>query len=396
MYEKYPYPPAAAPTMRVGSDARLLLSFGKKSRPAGRPLRVLDAGCGRGAGVLGAATMQRDVEFVGADLNRVALAEATQAAKARGLTNVRFATVDLMTLDGLDIPEGGFDVIVSSGVLHHLADPARGLARLRDALAPHGMLSLMVYGRDGRHPLYRTVRAIDMLAPRNLPIERRLEVARALVHAPQAEALFTGAFSDAPTMPDIELVDRYLHVNETSYNVTELLALLAQSGLRHVRWNEPEQWDPDAILPPSLRELAARMEPAARWSLVEALTHRPMLDLTCCHVDNAPRPPLTPQALPDVVLAVNPEASFSVETRCARGELRTEKVVVTRRRETLPLSAGPLAAASLVLREQTTTFRGAELLDALVGFGFPQDEVYAAVVELLRTEVLYTPHAVDA
>ena len=29
--------------------------------------------------------------------------------------------------------EGGFDVIYSSGVLHHLSDPARGLALLRDA-----------------------------------------------------------------------------------------------------------------------------------------------------------------------------------------------------------------------------------------------------------------------
>jgi methylase of polypeptide subunit release factors len=38
-------------------------------------LRVLDAGCGRGIGLLGSATLQPDVLFDGVDLNRVALAE---------------------------------------------------------------------------------------------------------------------------------------------------------------------------------------------------------------------------------------------------------------------------------------------------------------------------------
>ena len=61
----------------------------------------------------------------------------------------------------LDGPAGGFDVILSSGVVHHLVDPLAGLQRLREHLAPHGVLSLMVYGRHGRESLYRVVQGLS-------------------------------------------------------------------------------------------------------------------------------------------------------------------------------------------------------------------------------------------
>ena len=140
-------------------------------RPAGRPLHALDAGCGRGVGLLGNATSQPDVQFLGIDINRVALAEITAEAARRGLKNVQVQEIDLMTLEGLQAPEGGFDVVYASGVIHHLADPLEGLRRLASVLAPHGMLVLMLYGRHGRAPLYRLARAIDLLIPRDRPLQ---------------------------------------------------------------------------------------------------------------------------------------------------------------------------------------------------------------------------------
>ena len=395
MYEKYPYPPAATPQIRVGSDARMLLSYGKLARKKGRPLQVLDAGCGRAAGLVGAAAVQRDVQFTGIDLNRVALDEAGATLKARGLTNVKLQAVNLMTLEGLDVPEGGFDVIVSSGVLHHLSSPAEGLAKLKAVLAPHGMISLMVYGREGRHALYRTVRALDLVVPRTLPLEERLDAARHLVRAPQAEALFAGPFADAPTVADAELVDRYLHVHETSYTVRELYTLIEEGGMKPLRWNEPEIWDTNEVLPEALRERASKLSEIDRYSLVEAVAYRPMLDLVIGHEENALRPEISPAAIDDAMLAVSPDVSFSVETRSLRGEVRPERVVVKRRRQSMVFSAAPLAAAVLVLRDQSAPFRGAELIKALAGFGVGARDARAVATELLRTEILYAPHPAD-
>jgi SAM-dependent methyltransferase len=392
MYEAFPYPPSAEPTLRVGSNARLLLSMGRLRRDVERPLTVLDAGCGRGAGVLGAAGTQPDVTFVGADVNRVALEEAREQAARRGLSNVRFVEVDLMTLDGLDVPAGGFDVITSSGVLHHLSDPAAGLARLRGALAPHGMLSLMVYGRAGREALYRTVRALDTLIPREESLAARLEVMRALAHDGPRDAMFTGPFADAPRMPDAELVDRYMHAHETSYDVRELFALLRDAGLKALRWNEPERWDVGTLLPRGpLRDRAMALALDERYALVEEMTHRPTLDLVACCANNGPRAPATRDQVDDLQLEVSPEVSFVVETRLLAGELRTESVVIRRRRATLEVPKGPVGMGALIARDQTGAFTGRELVDALRRFGVEGDEARAAVLDLIAAEVLFAP-----
>ena len=191
MYERFPYPAHSAPQIRVGCDVRLALSYGRLPAPD-RPLRVLDAGCGRGVGLLGMASVQPDVQFLGVDMNRVALAEVRAEVARRGMANVAVQEVDLMTLAGLEVPEGGFDLIVSSGVLHHLSDPAEGLRRLRGALAPHGILTVMVYGQHGREGIYRLVRAIDALIPRDRPIEERLAVGRRLVRGRRCRGSPTG------------------------------------------------------------------------------------------------------------------------------------------------------------------------------------------------------------
>jgi 2-polyprenyl-3-methyl-5-hydroxy-6-metoxy-1,4-benzoquinol methylase len=47
-----------------------------------------------------------------------------------------------------------FDLVVCTGVLHHLPDPDHGLRALRDVLRPSGAMRLMVYARYGRAGIY--------------------------------------------------------------------------------------------------------------------------------------------------------------------------------------------------------------------------------------------------
>ena len=63
-----------------------------------------------------------------------------------------------------------FDLIVCTGVLHHLADPDAGLRALRSVLKPEGAMYLMVYAPYGRTGVYmlqdycRTTRHRDVRA----------------------------------------------------------------------------------------------------------------------------------------------------------------------------------------------------------------------------------------
>ncbi|HVH45489.1 MAG TPA: class I SAM-dependent methyltransferase [Labilithrix sp.] len=390
MYEEFPYPPAAAPEQRTGWNVELLLAYGK-NKPASTRRIVLDAGCGRGAGLIGAAALQPNVTFVGADINRVALAEAREQAKARRLTNVSFHEVDLVTLEGLEIPSGGFDAIFSSGVVHHMPDPVIGLGKLASVLAPHGMLQLMVYGRRGREPLYRLVRAMDRLLPREFPLRDRLMVARELTKSLTSDAVSCGPWADIKSIGDVELVDRYLNVNERSYDIPDLFELLDRSHLRFVRWTEPAEWDLASIVKSGpVMELAARLSDRERFMLVDELAWRPRFELVVCGEANERRPSMSATELMQATLAVSPEVSFVTEVRNVGGGQRVESVAI-RVRSNPPVSFenGLLASALLFLKDATEPFRGSELVFLLGKNGIPLAPAQELLAHLVSSEILY-------
>ncbi|MFT7677561.1 MAG: SAM-dependent methyltransferase [Planctomycetota bacterium] len=396
-YERFPYP-TQAPNNRQASDARLLLSYVERCRPKAGPIRVLDAGCGRGVGLVGCAVLQPDVHFTGIDLCRTSIDHARAEIRQRGLSNVSLQEVDLMTLEGLEVPDGGFDVILSSGVVHHLADPAVGLAKLASVLAPHGVLSLMLYGRHGRESLYRLVRAANVLIPRDAPLEERLAVTRELVSELQSDPLRAGPWQDHVEINDSEFVDRYLNVNEVSYDIPELLGLIGQGGLQFLRWSEPADWDVGSLLPegPS-RERALALSPPDRWKLVDELFWRPSMELVLCKPGNQPRAQVTGKALLKEPLCLSPELSFQREQRHVRGSVRVEHLRLrVRNRESFDVHNGPAAQALLLLADQTDAVLCEDLVRALAEGGIGSAEALSAIEKLIELEVFARPHMLDA
>lgn len=101
-----------------------------------QPLRVLDAGSGRGD--LAAALARRHPHWhvMGVDLALDRAAYAIEAANHLGLKNLEFRIGDLTNLGF----ENEFDVIVSSDVLEHIEDDRTVLRNLFRALRPDGHL----------------------------------------------------------------------------------------------------------------------------------------------------------------------------------------------------------------------------------------------------------------
>jgi SAM-dependent methyltransferase len=358
---------------------------------------VLDAGCGRGVGLIANATLSPDVDFLGVDLCARSLAEARAEVHSRGLANVRLQELDLMTLEGLDAPANGFDVILSSGVVHHLVDPLAGLRRLRERLAPHGVLALMVYGRHGREALYRVVRAIDALVPRSAPLAERLKVGRELVGAIDSPAFMAGPWNDQRTIHDSEFVDRYLNVHETSYDVPSLLTLIEGAGLEFLRWSEPADWDVATLLPSGpLRERALQLALRERWQLIDSLFWRPGFELLVCHAGIGPRAPFDARRAETEALCLSPEVTLHMERRNLRGLQRNEALSVrVRQREPFVVGFGPLAHALLVLEHQLEPFLYPDFVRELGARGVDEPAARGAIEELLRREVLYRPHLAD-
>jgi len=395
-YEDFPYP-AGPPMLRVATDARLLLSLGEKCREQAAPIRVLDAGCGRGVGLLACATLQPDVEFVGIDINRVGIQEIETQIATRGLTNVRVQEVNLMTLEGLEVPEGGFDVIYSSGVLHHLSDPVEGLNRLRSVLAPHGVISLMVYALYGRQPLYRLIRATELLVPENQSLRERITPTRALAKFCDNSILQETPWDFVADTNDTEFVDLCLNPNETSYSVESMWSLLASTQMKFLRWSLPSQWSANIFPEGELRDSANKLDDYNLYQLIEQVSWQKSLELVIGHDHNAPRPAFMGKDLETTALAVSPEITFSVESRNQRTGKRMESITYRRSADDNPVVCTDVAQVQglSILCEQFQPFTADSFIKIMADDGIAEEHSLAALNYFLEQDVLYRPHLSD-
>jgi SAM-dependent methyltransferase len=150
-YEAYPYPRwrRIQNTGRSTLGALLARTMPQAAFDArlDGDVEILVAGCGTGLPALSLALGLSRARILAVDLSRVSLAYAARMADALGADNITFAVADILNLAGI---ERRFDLIECSGVLHHMADPAAGLAALRALLQPHGVIKLALYSARGR------------------------------------------------------------------------------------------------------------------------------------------------------------------------------------------------------------------------------------------------------
>ncbi|NBB83745.1 MAG: methyltransferase, partial [Alphaproteobacteria bacterium] len=287
-YEVYPYPerdPAdEARRLITGSPGRLpeLAHFVFAGRlPADRPLRVLVAGGGTGDGLIQLAQGLADAAAAGrvpepaityVDLSEAARAIAEQRAAARGLDRlIRFETGSLLDLAAL--APGLFDYIDCCGVLHHLADPAAGLAALTERLAPGGGLGLMVYGTLGRTGVYPLQSALRRLTGDDPP-DRQVALARKLIdRLPDTNWFKRNPFVGDHKVSDAGLYDLLLHSRDRAFTVPQVCDLVAGAGLAVTGFQPPLAYDPAAMVDdPALRRRIDHLPETERWALAEELS----------------------------------------------------------------------------------------------------------------------------
>lgn len=99
-----------------------------------RGIEVLEIGCGKGHAVNLLARAFPRSRYSGYDISDGGIAAARVEAAALGNTNVRFATLDVATLD----EPGRYDLITAFDVIHDQAQPSAVLKGVARALAPGG------------------------------------------------------------------------------------------------------------------------------------------------------------------------------------------------------------------------------------------------------------------
>lgn len=268
-YEQNPYPRWSALPM---AGARVPLAEFVASRvatvgPPPLPARtdaryhVLNAGCGTGQQPIDLALRVNDVRVLAIDLSLASLAYGARMAARHRVTDLYFAQADLLRIGELG---ERFDLIESTGVLHHLRDPEQGLAALRAVLASGGLMRLALYSRQGRR---HVTAAREWLSSRgyngaSADAIRRARTDIALLPSGEPARRVT-EFTDFYALSECR--DLLFHVQESTFSLPEIARLLERHRLAFVGM------EADARLVAAFRGTnpAAALDDLAAWDAFE-------------------------------------------------------------------------------------------------------------------------------
>ena len=233
-YEDNPYPrwiklPAPVPAMPVDSVMQRdypYSNYRKSGKTTG--FDVLIAGCGTGYHSILFAQSLPGAKVLAIDLSLSSLSYAKQKTHAMGLNNIEYAQGDILELGSL---AQTFDVISSSGVLHHLADPEQGWRTLLPLLRRDGCMHIGLYSEIARRDLIAAqawLRTRAYTSSREDIRRARQDLAAAAVHE--------AAFNDIMKFPDFytmsECRDLLFHSQEQSFTILRIQAFLEKNNLQ--------------------------------------------------------------------------------------------------------------------------------------------------------------------
>jgi SAM-dependent methyltransferase len=222
-YEEHPYPqwlaaePVGPPTTL---DALLSEQFPDSSFiPGGKEgsIDILVAGCGTGRSAIHAAQRFRDAQVLAID----------RQTRALGIRNLRHAHADIMKLSSIDRT---FEMIESSGVLHHLADPFAAWRILVSLLKPGGVMQIALYSQIARRDVVAARTFIAERGYRPIPEDIRLcrqELLACEDGTPLRNVTLT---SDFYSLSDCR--DLLFHGQEHRLTLPQIARFLSDNGLR--------------------------------------------------------------------------------------------------------------------------------------------------------------------
>jgi SAM-dependent methyltransferase len=229
--------------------------------PAERPRAsydILIAGCGTSQAAR-YALREPDARVTAIDISETSLRHTRELKRRYKLENLELHRLAIESVHELGRT---FDLIVCTGVLHHLPDPDIGLRALRDVLHPQGAMHLMVYARYGRTGIYMMQEYCRLLGIG----ENDLKDLGATLNALPPEHPMSNLLRREKEFDRSEaMADALLHPQDRAYTVPEVYAWLERCGMSFGRWYEQAPYLPQCgalARTPLASRLCALPEPA--------------------------------------------------------------------------------------------------------------------------------------
>lgn len=226
-YEVRPYPRWKTYFPETSNQALIQISEG---------LEILNAGCGTGQEAMKYQTTLPKARVTAIDLSKSSIAYATRMSrKYLKKSKITFKHGDILEAHKLN---QAFDIISSSGVLHHMKDPEAGLKSLLGILKPGGRIHIEMYSRPAREqvlrPAWNYIKEKGYTRAEQDVRQLRDDIIAMPEGHPCREVLNLGDFYQLS-----ECVDLLFHVNEHTYDLTNMEDMFQRHGLTLIRLTFP-------------------------------------------------------------------------------------------------------------------------------------------------------------
>ena len=236
-YTAHPYPPPVENLDRVRDEwrdanrRRAEYHLLWMNNPYREDLNILVAGCGTWQAAKYALCYPK-ANVIGIDVSTTSLRETEKLKRKYNLDNL---DTEQLAVEDVGELEKTFDLIICTGVVHHLADPDAGLQALAAVLDVDGALHLMVYAPYGRTGIYMLQDYCRRLGI-GTTIKEINDLCSVIEALPPQHPLISILQSSRDSQNADALADALLNPRDRSYSVPELLALLKDNGLAFGRW----------------------------------------------------------------------------------------------------------------------------------------------------------------
>jgi SAM-dependent methyltransferase len=197
-------------------------------RPTGARdrLEVLVAGCGTGRHALDVAQSYRGARVLAVDISLSSLAAARRHTPPQLADAVEFDQADILALGNLG---RSFDLINTTGVLHHMERSLDGWRELIKLMKPNGLMHVGLYSAHARR---------DVVAARKTIAERGYPPTPEGIRRLREDLIREGKPAEFMRLTDFftvsECRDLLFHVHEQQFTIPEIKAFLAANDLNFI------------------------------------------------------------------------------------------------------------------------------------------------------------------
>ena len=231
-YEENPYPrwvklaiPIKAKSIAAVCDDVNLHFYSESIKNVTAPA-ILIAGCGTGQHSIETASRFSGCQVTAVDLSLASLAYAQRKTNELGVSNLEYLQADILNLHQLGRE---FDIIESSGVLHHMGEPMAGWKVLTGLLKPGGLMKVGLYSELARGQVIKAREKIASLgigasAAQIRNFRESLSMSEYKDHEPFI------SFADYFSLSEFR--DLIFHVQERRFTLLQIQDCLSKLGLK--------------------------------------------------------------------------------------------------------------------------------------------------------------------